>query len=293
MSEPPGRYLPPPTPLRTEHDVRAFGLTYRRLRYEDGSDLYITPYGRHVRETLDPALWYFNQLYANHGRALDGGTGNVYRVPSDALSGKHEDLVVKFSRLAQGVPIHVEENFRDFVPDELADLARFNGPFEEFGLVAALRASNAKRRAGDVVRVKRPLAIYSPARRWKKWQLDRTLGQFLPYQRAMRAEADRSPFPEKIELEFDRDYIMIYEWVKGEDAVSLQEAGLLAPAEVEALTHRVTQELASRGLRVLDNKPRHFILRQSRRTGELLRQHGRLVYALIDFELLQRIPPGR
>jgi hypothetical protein len=42
---------------------------------------------------------------------------------------------------------------------------------------------------------------------------------------------------------------------------------------------------------VFDNKPRHYILRQ-RPDGQLLRwPDGRIVWALIDFELLQPLRP--
>ncbi|MFP3422798.1 hypothetical protein R0K19_25865, partial [Bacillus sp. SIMBA_161] len=42
---------------------------------------------------------------------------------------------------------------------------------------------------------------------------------------------------------------------------------------------------------VLDHKPKHFVLRERKDTGQLLRRHNRLVYALIDFELLLPLPP--
>jgi hypothetical protein len=45
--------------------------------------------------------------------------------------------------------------------------------------------------------------------------------------------------------------------------------------------------MAAKGFRVLDIKPGHIILRQ-RLDGRLLVRQGRLVYALVDFELLQR-----
>jgi hypothetical protein len=38
---------------------------------------------------------------------------------------------------------------------------------------------------------------------------------------------------------------------------------------------------------VLDNKPRHLIVRPLS-DGTLLHRHGRIVYTMIDFELLQQ-----
>ena len=53
------------------------------------------------------------------------------------------------------------------------------------------------------------------------------------------------------------------------------------------LTRTSNHALARLGYRVLDNKPRHLIVRP-RPDGTLLRRHGKIVYTMIDFELLQR-----
>ena len=73
----------------------------------------------------------------------------------------------------------------------------------------------------------------------------------------------------------------------GRDAQEMYELGLLGKAEMEKLTRRAAREMELKGFRVLDNKPRHCILREWK-NGGLLRRNGELVYALIDFELLQR-----
>ena len=49
---------------------------------------------------------------------------------------------------------------------------------------------------------------------------------------------------------------------------------------------RVIRDLAAKGFRMLDVKPSHLILR-TRRDGSLLTRRGKLVYLLVDFELLQ------
>lgn len=56
------------------------------------------------------------------------------------------------------------------------------------------------------------------------------------------------------------------------------------------LHERVNQELLYKGFVMLDNKPRHVILRQNRNADGLLKRHGDFVYALVDFELLKRTP---
>ncbi|MDY0164916.1 MAG: hypothetical protein RBS80_00145 [Thermoguttaceae bacterium] len=62
--------------------------------------------------------------------------------------------------------------------------------------------------------------------------------------------------------------------------------------QAATLVVEVIQDLAAKGFRILDIKPAHIILRQ-RRDGRLLTRHGRLVYALVDFELLQRAEDSR
>ncbi|MFW6106827.1 MAG: hypothetical protein ACOC8H_01565, partial [bacterium] len=64
-------------------------------------------------------------------------------------------------------------------------------------------------------------------------------------------------------------------------------AGALSARQAAALVVEVIEDLAAKGFRILDMKPDHIILRQ-RPDGRLLVRHGRFVYALIDFELLQR-----
>src|SRR5690606_15999785 len=70
------------------------------------------------------------------------------------------------------------------------------------------------------------------------------------------------------------------------NAAECHRRGLLTEEELRQLTQRVTRELDERGYRVLDNKPAHFILRLGE-DGSPLRRHGELVYALVDFELLE------
>ena len=73
----------------------------------------------------------------------------------------------------------------------------------------------------------------------------------------------------------------------GTDAEALVREGTLSLQDVAALMVDVIDDLAAKGFRVLDTKPNHIILR-TRPHGNLLRRSGRLAYALVDFELLQR-----
>ncbi|MDZ7615522.1 MAG: hypothetical protein U1E05_00870, partial [Patescibacteria group bacterium] len=70
-------------------------------------------------------------------------------------------------------------------------------------------------------------------------------------------------------------------------AAGMVRAGTLSAHQAADLVVEVIRDMAAKGFRILDIKPEHIILRQ-RLDGRLLVRHSRLVYALVDFELLQR-----
>lgn len=274
--------------------VHAFGVAYQRLDLPDGGILYVTDHGWPLLDHLIPGRWYNRRVFDRPGQRLAGGTGNVYRVPTAGVAGPPRDLVVKFSRFAQEVPLHVATTFLHAIDDAVLDNARFNSPFEEIGLTQALRLRSRQAGARRIL-TKRPLAIYSPAKRYPLWQLGRSTGRFAAYDHAHRRnqafERQAHGLARTIELEIDCDYILLFGWVHGQDAEQMFERDLLDIADLKSMTRRVEDELVTAGFRVLDHKPKHFILRQ-RPDGSLLRREGRLTYALIDFELLQPTPAG-
>lgn len=271
--------------LSPDRVVRAFGVDYAHLRPGSGGDLYVTRFGWPYSDALDPDRWYAGQWYERQGTRLPAATGTVYRVRPREGPGRGLDLVVKFSRVAQDVPLLVETSFPDDVPHELIAAARFNSPLEEFGLLAELRrgAFGGQHRR---LLAQRPLAIYVPPDEFDLWQLGRHTSAFYSH-RALLAE-DQAESLKAIELDIRRIYVLLFGWIDGRDAEDCFHAGLLAEGEMRALTARVGRELDERGFRVLDHKPRHFILRP-RDDGTLLRRRdGSLAYGLVDFELLQR-----
>jgi hypothetical protein len=191
------------------------------------------------------------------------------------------DLVVKFSRVAQDVPLHIVSQEREQANNPVGDSARFTNPFEEFGLLMELRRG-AYGPPDLRIRTKRPLAIYCPAQRHDLWRMGRSKHQFARERRALLRHVQ-----DGIELDIRRDYILLYGYVEGEDAETVHARGLLSREQLLALTLRVSEELAAKGFEVMDHKPKHFILRV-RADGSLLRRHGRLPYVLIDFELMNR-----
>lgn len=274
--------------LPPERIVRAFGVDYAHLRPGEGGDLYVTRYGWPHRTALLPDRWYHGQRFAEHGIKLPGSSGHVYRIRTHRDDGRALDLVVKFSRVAQDVPVVIDTSFPEDVSPTLIAEAHFNSPMEEFGLVEELR----QRALGpDKIRIltQQPLAIFVPPEAFELWELGRSTSSFLTH-RELLAE-DQEQAVKAIELDIRRIYVLLYRWIGGRDAQDCFEAGDLDETEFRSLAPRVTGELAERGFRVLDNKPRHFILRAGRHEGGgLLRRHGRLAYGLVDFELLQRTP---
>ena len=265
--------------------VRAFGVDYGHVQLPAGGDLYVTRYGWPFLAQLLPDNWYAERWYAARGDKLPG-SGHVYRVATRPVRGHSIDIVVKFSRVAREVPLEVATTFPDDIPPEVIANARFNSPMEEFGLVMELRRGAYG--PPDVrVLTQRPLAIYAPPEEFELWQLGRDHSRFHAHWHQLAQ--DQGHRPKAIELDIKRIYVLLYSWIKGRDAEEALRAGDLTEAECRALTVHAIEDLHSKGFRVLDNKPRHFILRKGRGRGGILRRRdARIVYGLVDFELLER-----
>ncbi len=262
-----GRHLPPnATPMRL------LGVDYVHVPTTNGGDLYLTRFGFPFLEHLQLENWREDEWFENNAERLQG-TSVVYRVPTKAVKGHPIELVVKYCRVGEDVPL-------DTLTFEKFSHAEFNSPYEEFALVMELR----ERKIAGRVLTHRPLAIYMPPERLELWQTGRS---------AHRIEHKKAKFRD-VELDIFRHYVLIYQWVKGESAdVALDTAipGLERRAEeVKRLTLKAKAELEANGFLVVDHKPAHLIVRWCR-DGTLLRhRNGDYAYALIDFELLQRTP---
>jgi hypothetical protein len=273
----------------TEMVREAFGVRYAELPDVSGGSLWVNRHGWNHLEQLDPARWFFEKQYSRRGKWLSEGSGAVYRVSSCSDRSVPIDLVVKFSRMAQDLHVDVSSTFPGDIPRHVVDEASFNDPFQEFGLVEELRTSPFG--PSDLkILTKRPLAIYSPARRFDTWQLGRSQDRFRGHcLRLERDQENKYAGFDKVDLAMERQYIMVFHWIRGVDAQELGRHGILDARESTRLVRRVIEELAAKGFRVLDTKPNHIILRR-RRDGRLLSRRGKLEYALVDFELLQRTP---
>jgi hypothetical protein len=254
--------------------LRVLGVEYVHVNTTEGGDLYITAHGVPFIRQLAPECWYEESWFKAHRIRLEG-SGAVYRVPTKPVDALSIDLVVKWSRVGQDVPLDtlgVERNLS----------AEFNTPFEEFALVEELRRGGYGPR-GRRVLTQKPLAIYVPPEEMQLWQSGRSKQRIV-----MKARQHPG-----VAIDVLRSYVMIYGWVEGLDAVQAYERLPVAPVErgrrLRELTQHVERELAAKGFTVADHKPSHFIVRLNS-SHVKRRRDGRPLYALIDYELLARTP---
>ncbi len=282
------QYLPP------EMKVRVFNVDYLVVREPDGGTLYVTEAGWPLLDAIQPACWHRDGQILR-GIRVPGATGTVYRVhsippPGSTLLRKGVDLLVKYSRFGQEVPVWVDPAARGrIVSDHDIAHARFLGPFEEFELAMELRHGYFGPQDLRVL-TKRPLAIYEPPTENQLWETGRKMSRvreamLLQDQQTLR----RRQAGHDVTLNVLHDYVMVYHWVKGENATVMFDRGLIEPGEFHQLVPEAVRLLESKGFRMLDIKPPHLIMRQ-RPDGTLMRRHGKPVSVLIDYELLVRTP---
>ena len=257
-------------------EPKAFlNVRYDHYKMPDGADLYVTPFGRPFRKQLMPENW-FEQEWFKKSREKLQGTSRVYKVRTKPVDGAAKDVVVKWCRVGEEVPLDT------FTLNKFIE-AEFNSPYEEFSLVMEMRA----RARPGVIRTHKPLAIYVPAKRLELWQTGRSQSKIAQKKAKFR----------DVELDIYRQYILIYEWIKGvssthPDAVlaAQEPAGADARDFSREMLHRSITDMWQTGFRVLDVKPEHVIVRPSRGGRLLTGRDGQPVYALVDFELLARTP---
>ncbi len=255
--------------------VSLLGVDYVHLKTDDGGDLYLTRFGAPFWQHLLPENWFAQEWFEAERERLPG-TGTVYKLPTRPIAGRSLNLVVKWSRVGEDVPLDTM-SVNKFIH------AEFNSPFEEFSLLMQLRKGDLGP-AGFRIGTQLPLAIYVPGKRLQLWQTGRS-------EYKIRAKVARHP---AVEIDILRQYVVLYEWVKGFDAVeSAHGFGLSGRMKAEFLaqvTSLVTHELRQKGYHVIDMKPAHIILRPTRNRQLLRDRHGQLAYAVVDYELLERTP---
>jgi hypothetical protein len=260
--------------LPQSESVSLLGVDYTHFKTVDGSDLYLTRFGSPFVEHLAPQNWYATEWFAAHRVRLQG-TSTIYRIPTKPVNGRSLNLVVRFSRVGQDVPL--DPRILNEHPD-----AEFNSPLEEFALAMELRQPH-KGRSRPCIWTKKPLAIYVPSTRLADWQTGRVESK-------MAAKLARHP---EIKLDIARQYLVVYGWIKGLNAVeAAQVIGMSGAAGAKFLaetTWRAVNDLKDRGFRMLDMKPEHVVLRVLNKDSLLRCRSGEPAYALVDYELLERI----
>ena len=250
--------------------LRVFETPYVYLSLGNEDDLYITVHGLPFIEQLMPGNWWLDKEWFRANATRLSGTSTIYRVRTKPINGRAIDIVLKWNRMGQDIPGEgfLEETFG----------YEFNSPFEEFSLLMELR--NTRKESPGVVYTHKPLAIYVPGQRKDLDKLGRKDYKMMPIVQAH----------EDLALDMYRSYAVVYEWVKGIDAVQAADQGLLTPNEMSTLTLRAEKMLAIKGFVVHDRKPHHLILRPRKGRGLVRDRQGEILYALVDFELLKRTP---
>ena len=252
--------------------VKLLGIYYLHFKMPDGGDLYVTKFGQTYLEQLKLQNWHEKEWFRAHREKLMG-TSTVYKVRSKEVDGRSINLVVKWCRVGEDVPLDTM-GFNRFSE------AEFNSPFEEFSLLMEMR----ERSVGKRIRTNRPLGIYVPPEELELWQTGRSKS---------RITRKRNKYRD-VELDILRQYILIYEWVDGMSADEALLEAVSDPVErkriMEQLMERSVADMRENGFFVVDHKPAHIILRH-RPDGTLLQnRRGEYPYALVDFELLLRTP---
>jgi len=253
--------------------ISLIGVDYFRFKTRDGGDLYLTRFGVPFRDHLAPENWYAPDWF-NEQRVRLVGTSAIYKVPTRHVCGTSLDLVVRFSRVGEEVPLDPLTLCQNVE-------AEFNSPFEEIALVMELRAASVDASHPRIF-TKKPLAIYTPSEKLQDWQTGRKESK-------MAAKKARHP---EVNLDMLQQYLLLYGWIEGLDAVQTAQAlgitGELAERFLSEITLGAIRDLEKNRFRMLDIKPQHIVLR-TRPDGTLLRRNGNLSYALLDYELLQRV----
>jgi hypothetical protein len=217
---------------------------------------------------LDPSnYWLDKTWFETHSQRLSG-TSSIYKIHTKEVEGKSKDIIMKWNRMGQDIP-GAEEL-------DVLEGAAFNSPFEEFSLLMELRAQLY--RTGHRVIVQKPLAIFVASEKVEMWQSGRKQHKM---QQKLRTHNE-------VTLEANRLYAVVYEWIKGIDAHQAFSKGIISRENMKGLALDAQQVMFNAGFKVRDNKPDHIIVRP-RSDGHLARtRQGETLYALVDFELLER-----
>jgi hypothetical protein len=242
-------------------------VSYIHFKTKNKGDLYLTKYGMPFIENLEPDNFLSDQAWFTRNSARLSGTSFTYKVRTKQINGRSLDIVIKWNRMGQDIPGAGDSK-------ELLN-AEFNSPFEEFSLVMELRDS--KYESGNII-TQQPLAIYVPPEKRELWQTGRR-----EYKMKMKIDTHQ-----EIKLDMLRPYLVIYKWIKGLDASEACQKGIISDEKKWELVVAVEQDMKSKGFIVRDRKPHHIIIRRKGDGALYTDRENKILYALVDFELLER-----
>jgi hypothetical protein len=259
-----------------------FGVNYIHLKGQKSGDLFLTRYGWGVIESLLPEHWFVGKRFSKIGRALEGATGAVYKVPVPHPTRDDFAIVVKFSRCCQTVGVTAVNPDLNFSQEriERIEAAQFLPPFEEFGNLYKLRKA-----VGAAMRTEAPLAIYCPASRFLDWQLGRQGFLKDVYDRNLRLDQEHLPEESRLKYDWERQYILLYRWLEGIDVEQAYSNGSVTESKMKTLGRDARLFMEDHGWEVLDHKPRHVILCTDKHK-RMVSKNEDLVWGLVDYELL-------
>ncbi|OGJ99285.1 MAG: hypothetical protein A2350_05425 [Candidatus Raymondbacteria bacterium RifOxyB12_full_50_8] len=254
----------------TATPLTILGIDYLHYKTADNGDLYLTRWGQPLYDHLIPQNWFSPEWFEQNREKLQG-TSTVYKVKTGAVNNRSIDIVVKWCRVGEQVPLDTL-TLNKFIN------AEFNSPYEEFSLVTEMRTNRTEK----IIRTHKPLGIFVPAEKLQLWQTGRTHS---------RMNQKKAKFRD-VELDIYRQYILIYEWIKGITVVEALEKSVADENErkrsIADYMSAAIEDLRATGFRVLDMKPVHIIVRTAQDGSLLRRKDGSRLYAVVDFELLER-----
>ena len=250
--------------------ITVLGVKYLHLRVKDGTDLYVTEHGLPFTKCLLPENHWVDDAWMKQHSVRLPGTSALFRVTTKEVDNRTKEIVIKWNRMGQDIP--GETRAVD------AATAEFNSPFMEFALVVEMRGTHAE--SPGRLYTHKPLAIYVPRKFVQGEQLGRRRHKMEAIQRNH----------EEIPIDWNRNYAVIYEWLKGIDAVQACREGLLSKEELTELVGQTEEDLDRKGYAVSDSKPQHIIVRPAPDNQLMKDADGKVLYGLVDFELLRRTP---
>ena len=120
--------------------LNLLGVDYVHVKTADGGDLYLTKFGAPFYENLKPESWYESSWFERNREKLEG-TGTVYRVRTKPVNGHSKDVVVKWCRVGEQVPMDT------FTLNKFVE-AEFNSPYDRRSRRSVARRTSNIRKTG-------------------------------------------------------------------------------------------------------------------------------------------------